>query len=181
MKVEVVDYRPEWAEMYAAEAEKIRAVLGENLIEIHHIGSTAVKGLKAKPIIDILAVVSDLVSLDGKNSEFEKAGYKCMGEFGIRGRRYFRKGEEIRTHQIHAFGALSAYDIERHLAVRDYLRAHDRAAESYGKLKEKLAVLYPDDIEGYCDGIDAFVIALDKTALDWYRINIEDRKIWKEK
>lgn len=57
MKVEVVDYRPEWAEMYAAEAEKIRAVLGENLIEIHHIGSTAVKGLKAKPIIDILAVV----------------------------------------------------------------------------------------------------------------------------
>lgn len=102
MKVEVVDYRPEWAEMYAAEAEKIRAVLGENLIEIHHIGSTAVKGLKAKPIIDILAVVSDLVSLDGKNSEFEKAGYECMGEFGIRGRRYFRKGEEIRTHQIHA-------------------------------------------------------------------------------
>ena len=140
MKVEVVDYRPEWAEMYAAEAEKIRAVLGENLIEIHHIGSTAVKGLKAKPIIDILAVVSDLVSLDGKNSEFEKAGYECMGEFGIRGRRYFRKGEEIRTHQIHAFGALSANDIERHLAVRDYLRAHDRAAESYGKLKEKLAV-----------------------------------------
>lgn len=99
MKVEVVDYRPEWAEMYAAEAEKIREVLGENLIEIHHIGSTAVKGLKAKPIIDILAVVSDLVSLDGKNSEFEKAGYECMGEFGIRGRRYFRKGEEIRTHQ----------------------------------------------------------------------------------
>ena len=166
MKVEVVDYRPEWAEMYAAEAEKIRAVLGENLIEIHHIGSTAVKGLKAKPIIDILAVVSDLVSLDGKNSEFEKVGYKCMGEFGIRGRRYFRKG---------------AYDIERHLAVRDYLRAHDRAAESYGKLKEKLAVLYPDDIEGYCDGKDAFVKALEKTALDWYRKNIEDRKIWKEK
>ena len=58
---------------------------------------------------------------------------------------------------------------------------HDRAAESYGKLKEKLAVLYPDDIEGYCDGKDAFVKALEKTALDWYRKNIEDRKIWKEK
>lgn len=54
-------------------------------------------------------------------------------------------------------------------------------AESYGKLKEKLAVLYPDDIEGYCDGKDAFVKALEKTALDWYRKNIEDRKIWKEK
>lgn len=51
----------------------------------------------------------------------------------------------------------------------------------FGKLKEKLAVLYPDDIEGYCDGKDAFVKALEKTALDWYRKNIEDRKIWKEK
>lgn len=137
MKVEVVDYRPEWAEMYAAEAEKIREVLGENLIEIHHIGSTAVKGLKAKPIIDILAVVSDLVSLDGKNSEFEKAGYECMGEFGIRGRRYFRKGEEIRTHQIHGLSARLAHTTSKDISLSEIISecttAPPKATESSKK------------------------------------------------
>lgn len=136
MKVEVVDYRPEWAEMYAAEAEKIRAVLGENLIEIHHIGSTAVKGLKAKPIIDILAVVSDLVSLDGKNSEFEKAGYECMGEFGIRGRRYFRKGEEyarIRFMRSARLAHTTSKDISLSEIISERTTAPPKATESSKK------------------------------------------------
>jgi GrpB-like predicted nucleotidyltransferase (UPF0157 family) len=171
MKVEVVDYTPSWAEKYQQEAQKIRRILGENLAEIYHIGSTAVPGLKAKPIIDIMPVVYDLCQVDQKNIEFEKLGYECMGEFGIVGRRYFRKGKENRTHQIHVFAAESDADIRRHLAVRDYLRAFQETAREYGLLKEKLAKKYPQDIEGYCDGKDAFVKKLEKEALSWYKDN----------
>ena len=171
MKVEVVDYTPSWAEKYQQEAQKIRRILGENLAEIYHIGSTAVPGLKAKPIIDIMPVVYDLCQVDQKNIEFEKLGYECMGEFGIAGRRYFRKGKENRTHQIHVFAAESDADIRRHLAVRDYLRTFQETAREYGLLKEKLAKKYPRDIEGYCDGKDAFVKKLEKEALSWYKDN----------
>ena len=171
MKVIVVDYTPSWAEKYQQEAQKIRRILGENLAEIYHIGSTAVPGLKAKPIIDIMPVVYDLCQVDQKNIEFEKLGYECMGEFGIAGRRYFRKGKENRTHQIHVFAAESDADIRRHLAVRDYLRAFQETAREYGLLKEKLAKKYPQDIEGYCDGKDAFVKKLEKEALSWYKDN----------
>ena len=167
MKVEVVDYTPSWAEKYQQEAQKIRRILGENLAEIYHIGSTAVPGLKAKPIIDIMPVVYDLCQVDQKNIEFEKLGYECMGEFGIVGRRYFRKGKENRTHQIHVFAAESDADIRRHLAVRDYLRAHPARAAAYGALKLELAARFPYDIDGYCDGKDAFVGALERDALEW--------------
>lgn len=94
-----------------------------------------------------------------------------MGEFGIAGRRYFRKGKENHTHQIHVFAAESDADIRRHLAVRDYLRAFQETAREYGLLKEKLAKKYPRDIEGYCDGKDAFVKKLEKEALSWYKDN----------
>lgn len=92
-------------------------------------------------------------------------GTNVWGEFGIAGRRYYRKGGDERTHQIHIFGADSRREIERHLAVRDYLRAFPEEAAAYGKLKISLALKFPYDIEGYCDGKDAFVRALESRAL----------------
>lgn len=167
MHVRVVEYDSRWPQMFAAEAEKIQNILGENCIAVHHIGSTSVPNLAAKPIIDILPVVRDLRLVDAKNAAFEALGYECMGEFGIAGRRYFRKGGDERTHQIHIFAQESAYDIARHLAVRDYLRAFPKEAAAYGDLKMRLAQQYPEDIEGYCDGKDAFVKALEQRALAW--------------
>ena len=168
MKVEVVPYRGEWPAAYEREAAAIREILGGLLLEIHHIGSTAVPGLAAKPIIDILPVVTDIAAVDALYPRFEAVGYECMGELGIPGRRYFRKGGENRTHQIHIFGRTSRHDIRRHLAVRDYLRTHPAAAAAYGSLKAGLAARYPADIEGYCDGKDAFVKDLEQKALAWY-------------
>lgn len=95
-------------------------------------------------------------------------GYECMGEFGISGRRYFRKGGTNRTHHIHVFQIDNKKDIDRHLAVRDYLRSHPEAAEQYGNLKEDLANQFPKDIEAYMDGKEAFVTELERTALEWY-------------
>ncbi|MFD3262223.1 GrpB family protein [Paenibacillus lentus] len=78
-------------------------ILQDDLVNSFHIGSTSVPGLKAKPITDILLVVKDIGGLDTFSAQFENLGYEVMGEFGIKGRRYFRKGGDDRTHQIHAF------------------------------------------------------------------------------
>ena len=169
MKVIVVDSCLEWADMYRTEAQAIREILGENCVAVHHIGSTAVPGLKAKPVIDIMPVVKSLAAVDEKQAAFMRLGYECMGEFGIPGRRYFRKGGENRTHQIHVFAEADGRNVARHLAVRDYLRAHPQRAREYGALKAALAACYPEDIGAYCDGKEAFVRALERDALIWQR------------
>lgn len=92
-----------------------------------------------------------------------------MGEFGIAGRRCFRKGGDNRTHQIHIFEKSNNKDIDRHLAVRDFLRTHPETAAKYGELKIRLAERFPEDIEGYCNGKDAFVKQMEKDALLWYQ------------
>ena len=166
--VVVVPYNPQWPALYEQEAQSIGQILGENLTAIHHIGSTSVPGLAAKPIIDIMPVVRDLAQVDACSAQFEALGYEVMGEFGIPGRRYFRKGGEKRTHQIHIFERGNRRDIIRHLAVRDYLRAHSDEQAAYGALKRELAERYPYDIAAYCDGKEAFVQALEQRALDWY-------------
>lgn len=167
MEIQVVDYDACWAELYEKEAQRIKDILNDELLEIHHIGSTSVVGLKAKPIIDILPIVKNLSKIDALNQEFEALGYECMGEFGLVGRRYYRKGGNHRTHQIHLYEQSSAYDRNRHLAVRDYLRTHPQVAHEYGELKSQLALIYPEDIDAYCDGKDAFVKQMEKDALKW--------------
>ena len=163
----VVDYDPCWEQQYLAEVKTIRAILGENCTAIFHIGSTAVRGLKAKPIIDIMPVVCSIAAVDEKQGAFEEIGYEYLGEFGMAQRRYLRKGGDERTHQVHIFQETDRINIERHLAVRDFLRGHSEIARQYGVLKESLARRYPYDIEGYCDGKDAFVKDLERQALRW--------------
>ncbi|MBC1898141.1 GrpB family protein [Listeria booriae] len=167
MKIQVVAYSNTWPAIYQNESEQISAILEDNLVAIHHIGSTSVPGLQAKPIIDIMPVVRNITAVDAHNNAFEKLGYECMGEFGMPGRRYFRKGSETRTHHIHIFEEANQVDITRHLAVRDYLRTHQDVANAYGELKAKLALEYPDDIDGYCDGKDAFVKEMERAAVRW--------------
>lgn len=164
----VREYDARYPALYEKEAGLISSILGENLVAIHHIGSTAVPGLKSKPVIDILVSVRSLEEVDGKKEEFERNGYECMGEFGIKGRRYLRKGGDERTHQIHVFQEGDRANLMRHLAVRDYLIAHEDVREEYGRLKEGLALRFPYDIEGYCDGKEAFVRKFEGKALREY-------------
>ena len=150
--------------MFEQEAAAIKEILGENCIAIHHIGSTAVPGLAAKPIIDIMPVVKSLKNVDKVSKRFENIGYEYMGEFGIKGRRYLRKGGDERTHQIHIFAQGDNVNINRHLAFRDYLRTHEDARNAYAELKIKLAQKYPYDIDGYCNGKEAFIKAMEEKA-----------------
>ena len=166
--ITVVDYDPDWPRQFQAEAARIRAVLGGNCTAIYHIGSTAVPGLAAKPILDIMPVVEDLEAVDRAAPAFEAMGYGYLGEFGIPGRRYLRKGGDERTHQLHIFARTDRANITRHLAVRDYLRAHPEEAAAYGRLKMELARRYPEDLESYCLGKEDVVQKLEGQALLWY-------------
>ena len=163
--VVVTDYSTKWAKMFEREAKLIKNILKDQCLAVYHIGSTAVPGLKAKPIIDMMPVVKDIQKVDQMAEAFENIGYEYLGEFGIAGRRYLRKGGDERTHQIHIFAENDGANIVRHLAVRDYLRARPDEALAYGALKKRLAERFPYDIEGYCDGKGAFVRALEERAL----------------
>ena len=161
-------YDRRWAEDFAREAAAVTRALGSALGAIHHIGSTAIPGIHAKPIIDMLAVTDDLSLLDERASRLAAIGYEALGEFGIPGRRYFRKNNSAgeRTHHIHAFQTGSA-QISRHLAFRDYLRAHPDSARDYDALKHRLAEAFPDDSGRYTDSKDAFIRDIDLRAAAW--------------
>lgn len=164
----VVEHRPDWEKNFEHEASRISLALGNVAVQIHHIGSTAIYHTKAKPVIDMLLEVTSLESLDQKCTSLETLGYEAKGEFGILGRRYFRLDDAAgrRTHQIHAFEAGSR-NVIRHIAFRDYMRAHPSIAVEYGELKECLARDNPNDMEAYIDGKDAFVKEHERLALLW--------------
>jgi GrpB-like predicted nucleotidyltransferase (UPF0157 family) len=138
-------------------------------LRVHHIGSTAIPGIFAKPVIDILMEVENTFEFDGSSYAMEGLGYESMGEFAIPGRRYFRRNNAvgIRTHQVHAFESKSP-EIARHLAFRDYLIAHLAEARAYGELKRDLAREFPEDIQGYMKGKNSFIKEHEAKALVWW-------------
>jgi GrpB-like predicted nucleotidyltransferase (UPF0157 family) len=167
-KVEVVPHNPQWRDAFEAEAKQVAAALGEHVVAIHHIGSTAIPNIYAKPVVDLLVEIRDITEVDGRSSAMESLGYEVMGEYGIPGRRYFRKDnpEGIRTHNLHAFEAGSA-EVERHLTFRDYMVAHPVDAQRYSELKRKLAEEHPQSMDGYMDGKDGFIKEMERRAAQW--------------
>jgi len=173
MRITIVPYSLDWPSLFEKEAKHLHAVLGNLSHEIHHIGSTSVPGLKAKPIIDILMDVSSLEQLDLKTQDFEQIGYEVMGEYGISGRRYFRKGGDHRTHHVHAFQSGDPHII-RHLAFRDYLRKNPTVADEYGQLKWEIAQSCGHDIGTYGDRKDPFIKLHEARALTWHAQQSEE-------
>ena len=173
MRVRVVAHDPTWSVKAEQEAHRLQNTLGDIVVAIHHIGSTAIPGIYAKPIIDILLEVDELEHLDQRVPAMEILGYESMGEYGIPERRYFRKNNQhgIRTYQVHAFKAGSDAG-ERHLAFRDYLIAHPDAAQAYSALKRTQAAEHPDDIQAYMDGKDPFIKEHEAKAIEWLRHDV---------
>jgi len=172
-KVEIRSYSENWIDMFMEEAEKLNVIFEHEMIAIDHIGSTSVPGLKAKPIIDIMAVVKDIHNVDKYNIEMRKIGYVPKGENGIVQRRYFQKGGDNRTHHVHIY-QIGSSEITRHLAFRDYLIAHPDEMKKYGTLKQNLAHQFPYNIDSYIEGKDAFVKDMERKALEWYKANRND-------
>lgn len=173
-KIEVIEFQPLWREMFSSEAQLIRHIFGDNLTDLHHIGSTSIKGMRAKPTIDMLGVADSIRLVEEHIDEMRMAGYLNMGEYGLPGRRlfsksvYFRDGDYWSSlYHVHIYGRESASEIERHLAFRDYLRAHPSRAGEYASLKERLASENEWDAEAYMDGKDSLVKGIEAEALEW--------------
>ncbi len=162
------DYSSTWPTEFAQEAERLCILLGLEIVMIHHIGSTSVPGLPAKPIIDLLPLVRDIKRIDSYNSVMTAAGYQPHGEYGLPGRRYFTKdADNVRTHNVHIYAADDP-EIERHLAFPAYLRAHPEACTAYVTVKRQAYASHPTDINAYNNAKDGWIKATEKIALAWY-------------
>ncbi|MGR3763087.1 GrpB family protein [Rossellomorea sp. NS-SX7] len=167
MKVRLSEYREEWKTMFEDEAAFLRTVFRGEIVSFEHFGSTAVPGMKAKPVIDMMCIVKDISAVDSYNEQLEALGYDAAGEWGIKGRRLLRKGGEDRTHHIHIYQAGNP-QVERHLVFRDYLCAHREEAVRYSRFKEELAEKY-ESTRDYSPAKKAFVSEMEGKALAWSR------------
>ena len=156
--------------MYADAATELVGAAGDHLIAIEHIGSTAVPGMPAKPIIDLLAAVTTWDHFDEIRSALEELGYVYTPESELddADRRVFRRGPadmaELRTHQLHVTEAGSDY-WKRIIAFRDQLRDDPTDAAAYADLKRQLAVTFESDSRGYTDAKTEFVQAVERKRL----------------
>lgn len=155
--IRVVPHDPSWIAEFEQEAGWLAAVFGDLLLSIHHIGSTSVPDLPAKPVIDIMPVVHDINGVERHHEALAALGYEARGENGIPGRRYFTKGGQVnRRCNVHTYEP-DHPEVKQHLDFRDYLRTHPEIATAYGRLKASLAQQFPDDIFGYMAAKDRFI------------------------
>ncbi len=168
--IEIVDYDPRWPSLYDEERARILGAIGPWLVDIQHVGSTAVPGLAAKPIIDIMPGVARLEDAHHCIEPLRALGYEYHPEFEVElpERRYFNKppGESFRGHRTHHLHMVkSGSDFwQRHLLFRDYLRAHTEAASEYARLKRQLAARFGTDREGYTEAKSDFIRSIEERA-----------------
>jgi GrpB-like predicted nucleotidyltransferase (UPF0157 family) len=168
--VEVVDYDHSWPALYAEERDRIAAALGDAALAIEHVGGTAVPGLPAKPVIDLMVGVEDIERAGPAVAGLINLGYEYVPEFEseLPDRRYFRRGAP-ESHHVHMVSVSSDF-FQEHLLFRDWLREHPQAAEEYGKLKRGLASRHRLDRDAYRAGklpfIDTVVAAARREAGD---------------
>ena len=173
-RIEVVDYDAAWPTKFKREATRLADVFGSLLLGLHHVGSTSIPGMRSKPIIDIMPIVSDIEAVDALAPAMSDLGYEGLGENGIAGRRYFRKGgDAARSHHVHVFEPGSP-EVARHLDFRDYLRYHPEDAEAYASLKTRLAERHPTDIIAYSEGKSAFIEETIAKAQEWRMLQTKD-------
>ena len=171
--IEVVDYDPNWIKAFEDEASALTNVFAPRLLEIHHVGSTSVPNLAAKPIIDILVILDDTSDIDRFSPAMERLGYRVRGECldavipGTPGRFYFTKDTNgVRSHHAHVC-AKGHQEIFDKLAFRDYLRANPDVATAYAELKRRESLAHRFDNIGYMRAKDHFVKSTLADARNW--------------
>ena len=153
--VQLVAYQLDWERAFLEEQARLRETLGGAVLDVQHIGSTAVPGLLAKPVLDIGVAVWDFDEAFTLIEPLEMLGYRYRGEYGIARGHYFVKGLP-RTHHLHMLEERSL-EWRNHLLFRDYLRTYTETAATYQALKMQLAERFPGDRDAYTEGKHAFI------------------------
>ncbi|MFL0269363.1 GrpB family protein [Candidatus Clostridium radicumherbarum] len=155
--VKLLPYDYRWVELYKQEEKLLLSLIGEYVIDIQHVGSTSIKGLDSKPIIDIAVGIKSLNDTENFRNLLENAGYQYRGRAGVEGRIMFAKGsEDLRTHYLHieVYGG----DLwENHIYFRDYLQLNKKSFEEYSRLKKELAEKFKEDRNSYTSSKNNFI------------------------
>ncbi len=185
--IDVLPHDPTRVEAFEREAEALRGVFGDRALAMHHVGSTAVPGLAAKPTVDILVVLDRTDDIEKFSPDMIALGYRVRGESldapvpgtpssGIPGHFYFSKDVQrgafrARTHHVHVC-APGHPQIDEMLVFRDYLRAHPAEAAMYGAVKQRAAQQHRFSSDDYVRAKDAEVRRLLTAAIVWHRSNV---------
>ncbi|WP_024860608.1 GrpB family protein [Ruminococcus flavefaciens] len=164
--VAVEPHNAEWETAAQQTIAQLRSILGSIVMDAQHIGSTSIKGICAKPIIDIVVGAADFNDILGMNDVLEKNGFIFRGQDVPEQYLYVCGDADTRTHHIHAV----IYGSEvwnNYINMRDYLNCHRDDAQAYSQLKEKLAEQYPDDRNKYTEMKSAFISDILAKARQW--------------
>lgn len=175
--MDVVPYDPNWHIMFEDEKRILENVLGDEIIKIEHFGSTNVKGLSAKPIIDIMPLVRDIEKIDQYNDQMMAVGYDIRGERGMPGRRYFVRFKEDNsgnhTHHIHIYQADNPI-VKDYLLFRDYIRIDEVSRKLYNDLKIKLSKQFYTQPLMYTNAKQKLVSEIIDKARKYFNIDVEE-------
>ena len=149
-KIVVLPYDVAWQSAFEKIKDEIEEAIGDLTIGIEHIGSTSVEGMSAKPCLDVDVIIQDYSAFPAVVDGLKSIGYIHEGDLGIKDREAFRYSgkEHLQLHHMYVCPKNSE-ELHRHIVFRDYLRSHPEAVQTYSRVKEKAAALFPNDIDSY--------------------------------
>ncbi|MCM3781987.1 GrpB family protein [Neobacillus mesonae] len=155
-KIVVVKYNPNWVRKFEELRDFVFPVLSDLEVTIEHVGSTAIPGIAAKPIIDMDVIVTSQADVQTAINRLSTLGYVHEGDLGAIGREAFIPPKDVDWHHLYLCTVDNA-EYRRHILFRDYLRSHPVDAKKYSQLKLNLAEQFRDDRSGYTNAKSDFV------------------------
>jgi GrpB-like predicted nucleotidyltransferase (UPF0157 family) len=168
-RIEIIDYNPAWPVLFGELGRTLRVALGAVALRIDHIGSTAVPGLAAKPVIDVQISVAAFEPVEAFKDPLEQLGYVYRADNPERTKRYFREPHGSRRTHLHVRRA-GSFSQQVPLLLRDYLRCHAHAAAEFATVKRHLAGQFPFDGAGYTDAKTPYVWEIIRRADEWAQL-----------